>query len=192
MVLLLLGASVSLLSQVPLDEAGKEGVLQVLIVDSFGKPLQGTFAVSVREVVNGVPGKEVRIAPKVTLGYGTYTLTVRGSPAYPVDKKITIDRRYQLVVVPLFLAPIESPWEGNTVRGRLPAGSRDRRCTYVRLLSALAETEYAEAAAMESGDFVFQNIKPGRYILVTLGDVGICDVVATDVLPKHEQELTLP
>ena len=187
-----LAASLALLAQVPLDDTGKEGTLEVLVVDAFGKPLQGSITLAVREIVNGVLGREVRIAPKDTLKYGTYRLTVRGSPAYPVDKVVKIDKRFQLVVAALFLAPIEEPWAGSTIRGRLPAKSMQGRCHWGRQLSAVSEAEYAEGIALDSGAFILENVKPGKYIFVSIGPAGICDITSADVVPGREQEIRFP
>src|SRR5262249_55235119 len=89
-----------------------------------------------------------------------------------------------------FVAPIELPWIGNFVRGKIPASSRERGCRWIRLISAVSATEYAETKAADSGDFALDDIKPGKYLMITIGDHGLCEVSQTTVLPKQAQDLS--
>ncbi|MCX6625615.1 MAG: hypothetical protein NTY38_32050 [Acidobacteria bacterium] len=181
----------TLRGQVQMDETNKVGIVEIVTVDSFGAVVDGRFAMSVRRLVHRQRVSAIAIGRRTSLKYGTYELTVRGSPAYPVDKVITVNDRYQVVLVPLFLAPIEAAGNGNLVRGKLPPRSRQGGCSWVRLISLVSEGEFANARASESGDFTFENIKPGRYILATFGGRGVCDVAQTTVVDEPVQTLVL-
>ncbi|HSB13402.1 MAG TPA: hypothetical protein VLE22_03020 [Bryobacteraceae bacterium] len=179
----------TLAAQAPLDERGKSGVVEFFVVDSNGVPVKGDITFSVRQLRDGKTAREVKVGAKASLAYGTYKLTVQGSPAYPVEKIIKVKEAYQPVLIGLFVAPIELPWAGNVVRGKLPRASAERGCLSVRLVSPVAENEYADARALASGEFGFENIKPGRYLLVTFGERGICEVSPVSVFDKRTQEL---
>lgn len=180
-----------LAAQVQLDESDKEGTVEILVVDCNGVPVRGDVSFSVRQLVDGRNMPEVKVGAKANLRYGTYRLTVRGSPAYPVDKILKVRDRYQVVLVSLFVAPIELPWAGNMVRGKLSFASRQRSCSWIRLVSPVSENEYADARALASGEFVLEDIKPGRYILITFGDQGICDMAQVTVIDKPIQDLVI-
>jgi hypothetical protein len=94
-------------------------------------------------------------------------------------------------VVALFLAPIELPPAGNYIRGKLPAKSIAAGCSLVRILSPVSERDFGNARALDSGEFVFRDIKPGKYIVVTFGNEGICEVLQTIVTGDSTQELVL-
>lgn len=179
----------SLTAQVPLDESGKKGTVEFFVVDSNGVPVHGDLTFSVRQIRDAGTAPEVKVGAKANLDYGTYRLTVRVSPAYPVDKIIRVKEAYQAVLIGLFVAPIELPWVGNVVRGKLARASAERGCMQVRLVSPVSENEYADTKALASGEFAFENIKPGRYLLITFGERGICEVSSVSVVDKRTQEL---
>ncbi len=179
----------ALAAQVPLDDSDRKGMVEIVVVDSNGVPVRGNISFSVRQIQGGKNTPEVTVGAKASLNYGTYNLTVRGSPAYPVDKIIKVRDPYQVVLVGLFVAPIELPWVGNIVRGKLPPTSKEGGCSWVRLVSPVSENEFADAKALASGEFVLENVKPGKYLLVTFGDRGICDVVQATVVDKPNQEI---
>ncbi len=106
-----------------------------------------------------------------------------------IRNRLKVKEAYQPVLIGLFVAPIELPWVGNVVRGKLPRASAERGCLSVRLVSPVSENEYADAKALASGEFGFENIKPGRYLLVTFGERGICEVSPVSVFDKRTQEL---
>lgn len=179
----------TLAAQVPLDQSGQKGIVEFVVVDSNGMPVDGDVTFSVRRTPSKGAAPDIEIGAKASLDYGTYKLTVRGSPAYPVEKTITVQAPYQAVLIGLFVAPIELPWVGNVVRGRVPGANGKRGCLWVRLVSPVSEVEYADAKALTSGEFVFENIKPGKYLLITFGERGICEVSQVNVFDKRTQEL---
>lgn len=193
MLALLIGLLSSLIAtaQTPLDESYKDGVLDIRVVDPMGRPLHGGISLSVQQVIDGKPKPPFTIESKTTLKYGTYQLAVRGSPGYPVDRIVQITKPYQLVVVTLFLAPIELPSAGNYIKGKLPAKSIAAGCSLVRILSPVSEHDFADAQALDSGEFVFMDIKPGKYLVITVGNEGICEVLQTIVTGDSTQELAL-
>jgi hypothetical protein len=185
-------ACLALEGQVPLDESDRVGTLELFVVDAAGRPVDArTARVSVQEVVDGRVGPAQQIGLQSTLRYGTYKLTVLASAASRVDKPVRIRSRHQVVIITLFLAPIESPWKGNFVNGKLPATSLAGGCLHVRLSSPLAETEFADARALPSGEFTFLDVKPGKYVFLSIGETGVCEIIPTEVLPRREQELVL-
>jgi len=188
--LILLSASCLLSAQVQLDVSDKQGTVEIVVVDANGVPLRGDIRVTAYQLVDGKYGPETVVGMKPKLRYSTYKLVVRGSPAYPVEKIITVNEPYQVVLVGLFVAPIELPWIGNAVHGKLPPNQQGR-CRWVRLISPVSDTEEATARALDSGDFTLENVKPGTYIVVTFGDGGICNSGQTLVADKRTQDLTI-
>lgn len=189
---LLFLAGLILPAQVPLDDSDKEGTLEIVLVNAFGVPVDGRASkVSVQRLVEGKSAPTQLVGLRPTLKYGTYKLTIHASPGYPVDKVVKIHSPHQVVIVPLFLAPVESTVEENVVHGKLPKASQAGNCRYVRLSSPLSETEYADSLALAGGTFVFFNVKPGRYVFISIGEKGICDIIPTEVLRQREQDLVL-
>jgi hypothetical protein len=174
-----------------LDESLQRGTIEVMLIDATGIPVDADATITVQLLQNGKAGPEMRIARKTVLNYGTYNLTVRASPAYPVDKVITVRERYQPILIPLFTAPIELPAASNTVEGEIPAESKRRRCRWVRLISPVSERDYADAIASPDGRFVVENIKPGLYLVVTFGPSGMCEMRKAVVADKRSQIIVL-
>ena len=189
--MLFLLITTNVFAQVPLDPSDKTGILDILFVDSFGHPVSGNLVISARQLVGGKLLPAFRLTPAATLKYATYQVNIQASPAYPVDRTVTIHDRYQLLVVALFLAPIEPPWAGNTVNGKLSTHSLEKDCRSIHLASILAGDEHASTKASASGNFVFRNIKPGAYVLVTIGAAGICQVSRIDILNRAVQDLPI-
>lgn len=187
----LLTLSCILPAQVPLDETDKTGSIEILVVDSMGRPVHGKIAIFAQRVPSDLHSRPSPIGRTANLKYGTYKISVMASPAYTVVRDIVVRARQQVIIVGLFIAPIESPWLGNYVHGKVPASSANNRCRWVRLMSLVEAGEYHEVKTLESGEFAIENIKPGRYALVTIGDEGICGVSQTTVFDKRTQELVI-
>ena len=178
------------IAQVPLDNSDKKGSVEFRVVGPDGRPIHGA-TLSVCRLINKHYGSSTDVPPTTQLDYGSYKLTVRGSPAYPVDKSLEVKSSFQLVIIGLYPAPIEMPWVGNTIQGKLPPLSEKKGCRWVRLMSPVSETELAEAKAGDKGTFLMENVKPGEYILSTFGDDGLCEVVRAKIQDKMRQTLIL-
>ena len=177
-------------AQVQLDESYKDGTLEVVVVTSFGEPTSRNITISVQQIVNGKPGTIANIGPLTKLKYGLYKLAVRSPAAYPVDRLIDIKKPHQIVVIGLFVAPIELPWSGNSVNGSLPASIRPLGCQWIRIVSPFDANEYAETF-LSNGHFTFTNVKPGKYLATVFGDEGICGVGLTTIHDERVQDIEL-
>lgn len=174
-----------------IDTTGRRGVLNIVLLDSFGGPVEGGAKLTVERFVDGKWGAPMRIQRTETLDYGTYRLMVKGSPAYPVEKRIEINDPATYVVVTLYVAPIEMPWPGNYVRGALPTEANEKGCRIVKLVSPLAEENTMVTKAMLSGQFAIENIRPGKYLVITIGPAGMCETYETTVFAEREQDIKI-
>lgn len=175
---------------VPLDQSGNEGLLELLLITSFGDEVRDEPSVTVERLVQGKPVAKWEGSRTMKLRYGTYRLHVEYSGAYPVDKTVKVEDRYQAAFVCLLVA---LPWKGNLVRGRLSEASRKKGCRWVRLICPFADGEIAETKASETGYFALQNVRPGKYLVFTIGENGVCETSQTSILfGKQLYDLSLP
>jgi hypothetical protein len=179
---------------VPLDESGKNGVLEIRFVDSEGMPIP-VSAMPIVTVEDASTGRKVierrAGARTLTLQYGTYWLRVQLSPAYPVDKKIVIRDRFQVAFVCFTVAPIELPWDGNTIRGKIVTSHPEDECKWVRLISAFSETDFSETKASDNGRFTIENVRPGMYLGIVSGKTGICGITRVNIRDERRQDIEL-
>jgi hypothetical protein len=94
-----------------------------------------------------------------------------------------------------FIAPIESPWDGNLIRGRISEKSRQNDCRGVRFICPFSDSEFAETKASDQGYFALKNVRPGKYIAFTLGKRGICEMAEVTILfelGKTVRDLSIP
>ncbi len=184
-VAILLSCVLSLFGQkhhVPTDESGREGMLELRFITSFGESVTGYPLVIIEESPSGPRVYQGKGAGPIKLKYGSYRLRAQYSGTYPVDKAISIRNPMQLVSVCFFIAPIESPWDGNLIRGRISEGSRKRDCRWIRFVCPFADAESAEASATEGGHFALENVRPGKYLAFTMGKDGICEQTEVSIL----------
>lgn len=169
-------------SSAPLDESDKEGVLEILFVTAAGARLSGEPKLTVDRLVDGKVVDTRTGERKMRLRYGTYRLRAQYGGAYPVDKAIKVERPYQVVSICFFVAPIELPWDGNLVRGSISEKSKQGDCRWVRFVSPFAENESAETLASPSGQFALENVRPGKYLVFSIGKEGICEMSEVTIL----------
>lgn len=166
----------------PLDESDKEGTLEVLFVTSLGEPVSREPALTVENLVDGKPVSMRRGGRTMRLKYGTYRLKGHLTGYYSTEKIVHVRDLFQATSMCFFIAPIESPWDGNLIRGSISATSRRNGCRWVRLMSPFADGEVAETEATESGSFAVENVRPGKYFAFTIGKGGICETAEVTIL----------
>jgi hypothetical protein len=176
------GQSLGQLVYQPADE----GTLEVSFITSFGEPIADGPKAIVEKVVSGKPVDEWNVRREMNLKYGTYHLKAQYSGFYPVDKDVRIDQPHQTVLICFFAAPIESTGEASLVRGHISEGSVKNDCRLVRLLSPFADGVGKDTTASQRGDFGVENLRPGRYLVITLGPHGICET-SEAVVPLGER-----
>jgi hypothetical protein len=179
----------------PLDESDKEGILEILFVTSLGEPLSGEPTLTVENLVDEkqVVGRTGGSAMK--LKYGTYRLKAHYPGAYPVDKIVKIRSPFQTTSICFFISPIESPWDGNLIRGRISEKSRQNDCRWVRFVSPYADGGAVDTKATESGYFALDNVRPGKYLVFTIGKEGICETAEVTIfleVGKPVYDLVIP
>lgn len=188
--LALLLISSGLPDQLALDQSVQQGRLSLVMLNSRGEPVKGTVQISVSRLDRqGARQPRFSIGPNSTLPYGRYHLRVEGSPAYPVEKTIVIHEPEQVVIVGLFIAPIELPAPSNIIRGSVSAPNVKRGCRWVRLISPVSEREFKDLRVFDSGRFTASDVKPGQYLVVLLGEQGICSVTQTSITGEPLQDL---
>jgi hypothetical protein len=177
---------------VPLDESDKEGELEIRFITALGDPVHGEPDVTVEKLVNGRRVADWKGDRIMKLKYGTYRLRIQYSGAYPVDKNVKIQKAFQAVFICFFVAPIELPWDGNLIRGQISEKSRMNDCRWVRFVSPFADSEFAETKATESGHFVLENVRPGKYSAFTVGKGGICETSEVTILGAPVYDVSIP
>lgn len=199
LLLMLLAAATPMLAQsiraqtapVPLDESGKEGVVELLYVTSFGERVperRATVKVARRPDGGWIPHGSRR---PMTLTYGTYLVRVEYEAAAPVEKLVRVDQPWQTVPIGIYTLPIELPESGNLLRGVLSEEGRKRDCRWVRLISPFSENVAAETRATETGHFSWENIRAGKYWILALNDEGVCEMAGVEILGKRLYDLNL-
>ena len=129
------------------------------------------------------------------LKYGVYRLHVQYSGAYPVEKRVKIQNPFQVVFICFFVAPIESPWDGNLIRGRISDRSKQNDCRWVRFVFPFADAEFAETKVSEDGYFALENVRAGEYLAFTIGKNGICEMADVTIpveLVHRTYDLVIP
>src|SRR5579862_3320708 len=166
---------------IPLDQSEKEGTLELAFVTALGDSITSGPKISVQKLVDGKPVAEWKGERVMMLKYGNYHLRIQYSGAIPVDKDVEVEQPYQAVLICFFLGSIESPWEGNLVRGHISGGSMRNDCRLVRFISPFADGAM-DTKASQAGDFGLESVRPGRYFVMTLGAHGICDTAEVVIL----------
>jgi hypothetical protein len=166
----------------PLDDSDKEGTLDILVLNAWGDAGPHQFDLTLERLVNGKKVAELKAQQTLKLKYGTYRLVAKAGGMYPVEKIIGIKDAYQATVVCFFLAPIEEPWEGNLVRGHISETSKNRGCRWIRFVSPFADNGATETRASAAGDFAIENIRPGKYLALAIGESGLCESAPATIL----------
>lgn len=158
------------------DESDKEGVLQVLFVMSSGDEISREPDITVEKLVDGKPVAKREAGRSMKLNYGTYRLKASlPGCCYPVEKIVRIQDAFQVTSLCFFPSPVESPWDGNLIRGSISEKSRQKDCRWVRFMSPFADGEVSETKAGRDGRFALENVRPGKYVAFTIGKTGICE-----------------
>ena len=89
----------------PLDTTGQSGVVEVLLLSTFGQELSGEASITVRKTAGGQDVFEDDGSRRITLEYGTYTMRVSYPGAYTEERVVTVDQEYQVVFFSLRLWP---------------------------------------------------------------------------------------
>jgi hypothetical protein len=165
----------------PVDESDKQGVLEVLFVTSLGEPVAGEPRLTVENLVDGKPVAGLKVGRTMKLNYGTYRLKAHYPGSYPVDKIVKIQSPFQATSICFFISPIESPWDGNLIRGHISDKSKENDCRWIRFVSPFADGEVAETKATKGGDFALENVRPGKYLAFTIGKGGICEMAEVTI-----------
>ena len=192
---LVCGTAAAQRGTVPLDTTGKQGELELHFVDAFGAPVGKVRSPLI--TLDPVGNRKRLIdkqpyAGKITQPYGRYRLLAQYSGGYPVEREVEISSPSQTAVMAFFVAPIELPWAGNTVRGQIVSAARlSSTCRILRLISAVSQTDTFEVRTSSSGHFAHDNVRPGEYIGIVFGDEGICGLGRTVVEDKALQDLTI-
>jgi hypothetical protein len=166
----------------PLDRSDQEGTLELIFVTAWGDSIMDGSSVSVQKLVSGRPVAEWTGERVMKLKYGTYHVKAQHPGFYLVERDINIEQPYQVSSICFFTAPLESPWEGNLIRGHISERSARRDCRLVRFISPFADGVAVETKASQTGDFGLENVRPGTYFVITLGAHGICETSEVVIL----------
>jgi len=174
--------------QVPLDTSGETGALVVALVDVYGHPVEGG-TITVEPVANGKSGARSPFKSGTELEYGTYRLRVLCPRFNPAVQTIEISSPSRLVVVSL--GEDEAEWRAlYTIRGRVAHWDLYSACQIVHLAPLVSQEGGADARVL-GGEFVLENVRPGRYAAVLLGPKGICTATQVTIYLYHKTEIVI-
>src|SRR5574341_388138 len=172
--------------QVPLDESGKKGRLEIAVFDAFGEAIP-TPRVIIQGTGTGQPAITISYTNAVELDYGTYTITAEQSGYGRAKVDTTLSNPYTVLVLGMAPADIENSGSPSVLRGRLATANLCVGCRMIRLVPLLLRAQPTEALVSESGQFQFENVKPGLYACTLFNARGICGVFRATVLLRQFQ-----
>lgn len=155
--------------QVPLDESGHKSTVNVVIVDSFGLPVDSAI-LYMQRVDAGDEGPRIRIQhwPLDPLPYGTYRLTVEHPGFEAASRVVAVYDKNCTVIIGLIPAEIESRGDPIYVTARIRDSNISPACRWVRLVPIFAASEQLDAVVYQR-QFLLTNAKPGLYDVVVFG-----------------------
>ena len=178
--------------QVPLDESGQKSTVNVVIVDSFGLPVDSAI-LYVQRIDAGDEGPKIRVErlPIDPLPYGTYRFTVENPGFESTPRVVTVHDKSCTVIIGLIPAEIESRGDPVYVTVRIKANNISPGCRWVRLVPIFAASEQIDAVVYQR-QFLLSNAKPGLYEAVVFGREGICHVSNVSIRLGQNQDITIP
>jgi hypothetical protein len=188
-VLIMCMVSVGLSAQVPvaLDERDKEGRVFVEALTAGGERLASGVKIKIMQggrVIRTLDDERIFDLP-----YGSYHIEARATGAYPISTTLAVRSTRQILPLCFFVAPIESPEPEALVRGQISRDSREGDCLWVRLLSPFSAGVFHDTRASADGFFAIENVRPGKYLALTIGPRGICE--STELMVLYGPTYTL-
>jgi hypothetical protein len=154
------------------DQSDKTGLIDVIVVDSFGDPLLGA-----KVSIQGV-GEREGIARRLTAGkrepfpYGRYRVTAELDNYSSFKSETELDQPSVTIVVGLTPYALLASQNSVTIRGTFEAHI-DPDCRVVRMVPMFTRGPVYDAAVL--GDrFMIVDAKAGRYAVVVIGHSGVC------------------
>jgi hypothetical protein len=152
-------------------EKREYGIVELLVLDTYGKPLRSFEGVISSEDADALSRKVRAKAETVTLPYGAYVIRGRASLHNPVERRFWLKEPRLLVVVALsFHDPGEFPWVYapplKVCVRNLPL---ERGRVWVRFVSLLGD--FAKEVVMErSGEGSINEVPSGDYVVLVFQD----------------------
>jgi hypothetical protein len=152
-------------------EKREYGIVELLVLDTYGKPLRSFDGVISSEDADGLSRKVRAKAETVTLPYGSYVIRGRASLHHPFERRFWLKEPRLLVVVALsFHDPGESPWVyAPPLKLRIWNLPSERGRVWVRFVSSLGE--FAKEVVVErSGEGSINEVPYGDYVVLVFQD----------------------
>lgn len=176
-------------AQVPLDETGKLGRVEIHVVDGFGDTVAGA-----RITISPLSSSPARSGVdlfSVVLEYGSYRLSIEMPGFGPASFTVTVNRAINVFVVGLPMVQIENVGDVNVVDGKIRYGQNQEGCRIVRLVPLFLSTSPIDVVVSGTGEFHIDGITAGRYTALLLGGEGVCAVAQASIQFRRRQKLDL-
>ena len=168
------------------DLGSQTGTVELYFVSAAGHRMRNPKEL---RIISLKTGKDVPYKLEqdyVHLPYGRYRAEAHFRGAYLVERAFTVERPRQIVSFCFFVAPIEFGMETNVVRGRLSQQGLAKRCVWIRALSPFDNNVQEVPASSVTGDFYFDNLRAGKYMILAIGPEGVCQFATASFYFGHE------
>lgn len=178
-------------AQVALDGTGMTGALEVVVVDSFGNPLdQADVEIRTLNGSSGQAGVQVDRTQDGRLPYGSYRVTATRTAFYPASKTVIVNKRATTVVMGLVPAEIEVVGV-ITLKGEVRGAGALPDCLVLRLIPLIGAREPLDVK-ISGGRFTVEDAKPGKYVAVLLGPEGVCRTSFVNIYLAQRDPVIVP
>lgn len=160
----------------------------MIAVNSFGQLLEHPY-IEVQRLAQGKVVETVAGSPRMSLRYGDYRFRVEQSGHAPGSRVVRIGSPVATAILCATVAPIENVGGNSVLKGRVEPLDLASSCPMVRLVPVYCDEAPLEAEVSSTGRFVFENVKPGKYLAILLAPERICNVSTHDVLMRALQEI---
>ncbi len=166
-----------------------EGLLEVLISDTYGKPIRSSEIA----IISTDSGKTVRHLSgpgSISLPYGTYLVRGRASIHERFERKIVLQQPHLLVLVAFAFAHYgESPLRQTALTGHVKnLPTRSDGVYWIRIVSVFGEFAI-ETRIDEGGRFEFKEVPYGEYFVLVLRDFQVLTVQRFTKTVQHVEVL---
>jgi hypothetical protein len=168
----------------------KTSSVRLFVLDNFGIAIRSPFDVEARDANTGAVvrrARDMRSGDKFELPYGSYFVEIiaRGSETYVT--KILVDRPEIWVPAGLNVGRLGVRAIPCSLSGKV---SRVNGAQVWLKLIALYSYFVAHSAADKEGRFVFRDIRPGKYLLLTFWESELHDSRAVEV--RGAENISVP
>ena len=177
-------------AQVPLDQFGKQGAIDVLVLDSFGGSIEAPD-ISVQRIGHENKLRMPTGSSRTTVEYGDYRVVVEKSGFISWSNIVKLNAPVVRVVASLAVSEVEKAAESTYLMGSVENAAAYPTCQVIRLVPLLLRTAAVDAEVSGSGNFQIEDLTAGEYAAVLLSSSGICKITTIKVLHRRVQNIVV-